>query len=55
MRRKKLWWFARWVLIAFIAWKVIDQMPQWILGLAVIWWLYPGPAPDDQGGKSNAA
>jgi hypothetical protein len=54
MRRKKLWWTVRWLLIAVIAWKVIDQMPQWILGLIVICWLYPGSAPDEEGNRNAA-
>jgi hypothetical protein len=56
MRHKKLWWTVRWLLILVIAWKVIDQMPQWILGLVVIWWLYPEAAPDAKAkGGTNAA
>ena len=30
------WDFLRWILIAVIAWKVIDDMPRWIAGIIVI-------------------
>jgi len=55
MRRKSLWWFAGWIVVYYIGWRLWNDAPQWVGEMLLLLFILDSLREKPDHGNRNAA